>query len=141
MVSTVKMSQGVMVSKTPWSRVWSEEKGVGVEGVMARSRHWTHAPSKPGSGPSGPRKSIRWSASTGLPREDILRHLQAEGELPELAVLKKATTKHMALRGSCRRQFIAYYKACDAPRMPSIMAMSQQGVVSTGRAVSTVEMS
>ena len=58
-------------------------------------------------------------------------------------MLKKAALKHMTPRGSCRRHFIAYYqkKACDAPRMPSIMAMSKQGAVSTGRAVSTVKMS
>ena len=30
--------------------------------------HWTHAPSKPGAGPSGPCKSIRRSTSTGLLR-------------------------------------------------------------------------
>ena len=58
-------------------------------------------------------------------------------------MLKKAALKHMTPRGSCRRHFIAYYqkKACDAPRMPSIMAMPKRGVVSTGRAVWTVEMS
>lgn len=58
-------------------------------------------------------------------------------------MLKKAALKHITPRRSCRRQFITYYKkeACDAPRMPSIMAMPKQGVVNTGRTVWTVKMS
>jgi hypothetical protein len=37
-VSTVEMSRGPMVSKTPPYRVWSKGEGVGFEGAMVMSR-------------------------------------------------------------------------------------------------------
>ena len=69
--------------------------------------------------------SLREAPGAGRVEEGCYEAYGTEGELQKAVHRFKSLTT----------------KACDAPRMPSIMAKSKQGAVSTGRAVSTVEMS